>query len=456
MTQTIAAMSPELIAARIERLPVSPWHTRIRLILGTATFFDAFDVLAIAFVMPVLAQLWKLTPPQIGLLISAGYAGQVLGAMIFGALAERLGRIRTLNLTIVIISMFGFACAFAPSYWVLIVLRFLQGIGLGGELPVAATYINEIAKTHRRGRFVLLFQAIFPAGFLAAALASVLVVPTLGWQWMFVIGAIPAFLIIPIRRHVPESPRWLARIGRLEKADEVLSQIEKQVSQDGRVPLPPIPTSFPKSSANASEWKELFRSSYAKRTIALWVMWSCSGAISYGLQTWLPTFLSSVYKMSVRDALGYNLVGYVILLAAIVACALFIDRVGRRRNFLLGFLVATAILIVLWMIAERSTGPIVWALAMLTATFNGIIQLAFWLYAPEIYPTRMRALGVGWASACSRIAAMIMPAIVGVIIHAAGLSVVFLVFAVLGFVGFITAFSLAIETKDRLLEEISP
>src|ERR1019366_3873439 len=193
MTQTIAAMSPELIAARIERLPVSPWHTRIRLILGTATFFDAFDVLAIAFVMPVLAQLWKLTPPQIDLLISAGYAGQVLGAMIFGALAERLGRIRTLNLTIVIISMFGFACAFAPSYWVLIVLRFLQGIGLGGELPVAATYINEIAKTHRRGRFVLLFQAIFPAGFLAAALASVLVVPTLGWQWMIVIGAIPAF-----------------------------------------------------------------------------------------------------------------------------------------------------------------------------------------------------------------------------------------------------------------------
>jgi putative MFS transporter len=220
--------------------------------------------------------------------------------------------------------------------------------------------------------------------------------------------------------------------------------------------LPPVPESFPAPLQKSRDWTELFKSNYAKRTIALWIMWSCSGAISYGLQGWLPTFLSSVYKLSIRDALGYNLVGYVVLLTAIVLCGLFIDRIGRRLNFLLGFAAGTAILIVLWAIAEHSTGPVVWALAMLVATFNGIIQLAFWLYAPEIYPTRMRVLGAGWASACSRVAAMIMPTIVGLIIHAAGLSLVFLVFAGLGFIGFMTALLMAIETKGRPLEEISP
>ena len=172
------------IIGRIERLPSTFWHVKIRAIVGTATFFDGFDAVAIAFVLPALIGLWHLQLSEIGLLLSSGFAGQLIGAPLFGWLAERYGRIRVLNWTILILSVFGLACAFAWSYWSLAAFRFIQGLGLGGEIPVAATFVSEISKAERRGRFVLLYQLLLPLGFMAASLSSIVIVPNLGWQWM--------------------------------------------------------------------------------------------------------------------------------------------------------------------------------------------------------------------------------------------------------------------------------
>ena len=174
------AVTPEQIAARIERLPVSPWHLKLRVVMGIALFFDAFDALAIAYVLPVLIGMWKLAPAQIGLLISAGFAGQLIGAIFFGWLAERIGRIPAAVWTIGIFSVFSIVCAFSWSYPSMLVFRFIQGLGLGGEVPIAAAYIGEIAKADRRGRFFLLYQVVFAIGLAAVAVAATWVVPTLG------------------------------------------------------------------------------------------------------------------------------------------------------------------------------------------------------------------------------------------------------------------------------------
>ena len=133
------------IAARMERLPQSPWHNKLRLVVGSVNFSDAFDALTVAYVLPALIPLWHMVPAEIGTLISMGYAGQVIGAILSGWLAERYGRVPLMVGNIVLFSLMSLACILAQNYPTLLALRFLQGIGLGGEVPIANTYISEFA-----------------------------------------------------------------------------------------------------------------------------------------------------------------------------------------------------------------------------------------------------------------------------------------------------------------------
>src|SRR5437764_2715722 len=226
------------IVARLERLPTSSWQVKARIIVGVATFFDAFDALVIASVLPVIVPLWKLTPPEIGLMISAGFLGQLLGALLFGWIAERYGRMKAMVGSIALFAVMSLACAFASDYGSLLVLRTIQGIGLRGEVPVAAVLISELAKAQGRGRFVLLYELVFPVGLVAASLAGLWVVPHLGWPYMFAIGALPGFLALVLRRLLPESPRWLAVRGRLAQAETAMAQIESETRKATGEPLP--------------------------------------------------------------------------------------------------------------------------------------------------------------------------------------------------------------------------
>jgi len=188
MTEVTDRVAVDNIVARLERLPTSWWQVKTRIIVGVATFFDAFDALAIASVLPVIAPLWKLAPQQIGFMISAGFLGQLAGALLFGFIAERYGRMTAMIWSIALFGVMSLVCAFAWDYNSLLIFRTIQGVGLGGEVPVAAVFISELAKAHGRGRFVLLYELVFPIGLVAVALAGVWVVPRLGWQYMFAIG----------------------------------------------------------------------------------------------------------------------------------------------------------------------------------------------------------------------------------------------------------------------------
>src|SRR5437764_2915093 len=211
------------IVARLERLPTSWWQVKTRIIVGVATFFDAFDALAIASVLPVIAPLWKLAPAQIGFMISAGFLGQLAGALLFGFVAERYGRMTAMIWSIALFGVMSLVCAFAWDYNSLLIFRTIQGVGLGGEVPVAAVFISELAKARGRGRFVLLYELVFPVGLVAVALVGVWVVPRFGWQWMFVIGAVPALLALALRRLLPESPRWLVVPGLVAEAQVAMA-----------------------------------------------------------------------------------------------------------------------------------------------------------------------------------------------------------------------------------------
>jgi len=444
----------QTIVARIERLPVSGWHRFVRVVLGTATFFDAFDAVAIAFVAPVLAGLWHLGPVQIGFLFSSGYAGQFVGAILFGWVGERYGRIFTINLTILLISMFGLASAFAWGYASLLGFRFVQGLGIGGEVPVAATYVNEIAKARGRGRFVLLYQMLFPLGFTAASLSSVWIVRHLGWRWMFALGAVPAFLLIFIQRRVPESPRWLARHGKLEKADEVLTGLEAQIFGDSQPPALAL-TPVLESSASV-KFTDLFRGIYLGRTVCVWLMWFCAAFIGYGLLLWLPSLFHTVYRLSIDQSLRYSILGNITVLVVGIGSALVIDRLGRKTVFALSYVLAGLPLFVLWVLRSPTALTVMYLAALGVASISAA-QLALWTYTPEIYPTRMRALGSGTGSSWARAASMIAPPLIGMLLSATHEArAIFLFLSAAGFLGALIVLLFGTETSGRVLEEISP
>jgi hypothetical protein len=231
----------------------------LRVIVGIATFFDAYTVLAIVFAMPQLVTEWKLTPAEVGMIISAGYVGQLIGAVLFGSLAEKIGRLRTLFITIVLFVSMDVACLFAWGAASMIAFRFFQGVGTGGEVPVASAYINEFIGAEKRGRFFLLYEVIFPIGLMFAGMAGFFLVPIYGWKAMFVVGLVPSVLTIPLRWLMPESPRWLASKGRIAEANAVVKLLEDDATRRGAVLPEPIVRAIDSMPAAQSDWRELFK-----------------------------------------------------------------------------------------------------------------------------------------------------------------------------------------------------
>ncbi len=288
------------------------------------------------------------------------------------------------------------------------------------------------------------------------ALVATWVVPHLGWQWLFVIGAIPGFLAMAMRRVLPESPRWLASRGKLDEAKRVMGEIEDEVSERGAKPLPALPSHIPAIPRIKASWRDLFSGVYLPRTLAVWVMWFCTYLVVYGLAGWLPSIYRTVFKLPVQQALQYTFISTVAGLIGALTCASLIDRTGRRAWFTMAFLVGSIPLFALWTLGTGLTALHVVALTTVSSLFVNTLALSLYLYTPEIYPTRVRALASGAATAWLRIASMIGPFLVGAILPRAGLGMVFLVFAVASVIGGLTAFLFTLETRGRLLEELAP
>ncbi|HEY6992642.1 MAG TPA: MFS transporter [Xanthobacteraceae bacterium] len=450
----VSARSPvDDIVARLERLPSSWWQVKTRIIVGVATFFDAFDALAIASVLPVIVPLWKLAPAQIGFLISAGFLGQLAGALLFGWIAERYGRMTAMIWSIALFALMSLVCALAWDYASLLVFRTIQGIGLGGEVPVAAVFISELAKAQGRGRFVLLYELVFPVGLVAASLVGLWVVPRLGWQYMFVIGALPALLTLVLRRLLPESPRWLAVHGRNAEAQAAMALIETETQKATGAPLPPVKPVVSTADKPASV-ADLFGPLYLRRTLVVWVIWFSAYFVNYGLSIWLPTLYRTVFKLPLDVSLRYGLITQAVGLLGTLICALTIDHVGRRPWFAVSF-AAAALALAALALYPAPTAEQVLTCMTIAYFFVSTINIGVYLYTPELYPTRARALGVGAATAWLRLASMIGPTVVGMML-AGGLPSVFVTFAIVAAIAAVITGLFAIETKGRVLEEASP
>ena len=442
------------IVARLERLPYCSWHRNMRLIICTAWFFDAFDSITIAYVLPPLIGMWHLSPPQIGSLIGVGFAGQLVGAIAFGWIAERWGRLNSMIVTLLIFTLGGFACAFAKNYEVMWWLRFVQGIGLGGEVPLMAAYVNEFAKAPGRGRFSLSVQVLFSIGLPICALLGIYVVPHWGWQWMFVIGAAPALVAIPLRTMLPESPRWLASRGRFTEADAALKRIEGIATGEGKT-LPALPRDLPLVDEVKPRIADLFKGIYLKRTITVWFMWIGAYFVTYGLTAWAPSLFNFVFHLPVQLSLTYGFILSGVGLAGALLTLYLIEAIGRRRMFIIGMGVCCVPLLAFAFLGQVSAEGVLLIVSG-SFFFCSFLALGLATYTAEIYPTHLRALGGGVASAWQRAASMAGPIVVGWILPHWGINAVFVAFGLSALMGAVVAFFFAIETRAQVLEKLSP
>lgn len=444
------------LLSRLERLPLTRPVKKARAIVGMATFFDGYTTLAIAYAMPILHQVWQLNSGATAAIISSGYAGQLLGALFFGWLAERIGRLPVLLMTIVIFAVMSTACVFAWDAPSMIAFRFLQGIGTGGEVPVASAYVNELSSSEQRGRFFLLYELLFLIGLVFAGMIGYTLVPLLGWKAMFIIGTVPLLLVVPFTFRLFESPRWLIEHGQTKRAAAIITRLEASARQYGQSLADFKPSSRtvecmkPKGSL-----REMLGRFYGPRTLLLWVLWFGTYLINNGLVTWLPTLYRTVFGLPVRQAIGLGFGMTSLACLAALVCALCIDKVGRRRWYAGALGGASVALFTLYAVGAPG---VAYVFIFTTITYSCVqtITYSLYLYSAELYPTRLRATGAGFGSAWLRAGSMAGPWLIGLIVDSHAITYVFMVFGVIATLTGVVCWLFAPETTGRSLEELSP
>lgn len=419
------------------------WRLRGRIpwLLGFLMLFDSWDATVIAYTLPSISAEWGLSGLEAGWLASAGYAGAFVGAVLFGTLAERLGRLPVMRWLVIAMAVLALACSQAPGFASLVAIRLVQGLAIGGAMPVTISYVNEISPTATRGRFFGTFQFLMLAGFGLASLTSVWIVPLLGWRWMYGLAGIP-LLFAPLLWLLPESPRWLAAKGR---HGEALAALRRLGSEIGEIPAD---TATP-AAAPRVPFAELLAPRWRGRTVTAAAMWFLTSLVSFGLLTWVPSIYVSTFDIPIEKALSYNAIVSIAVFVLPVVLRQTVDRIGRRPPPIIGTLLGGIALLGL-LAVPSSQWVLIVALVMLGQIGVSVSSMVLWPWSAEIYDTRVRSVALGALSSLARAASMLTPVLVGGVMQATGSArLVFLAFGIASLAVALLWWRAAQETAGR-------
>ncbi|MED1509293.1 MFS transporter [Bacillus proteolyticus] len=384
-------------------------------IAGLGWLFDAMDVGMLSFVIVALQKDWGLSTQEMGWIGSINSIGMAVGALVFGVLSDKIGRKSVFIITLLLFSIGSGLTALTTTLTMFLVLRFLIGMGLGGELPVASTLVSESVEAHERGKIVVLLESFWAGGWLIAALISYFVIPKYGWEVAMVLSAVPALYALYLRWNLPDSPRF----QKVEKRPSIIENI-----------------------------KSVWSGKYRKATMMLWILWFCVVFSYYGMFLWLPSVM--VLKgFSLIKSFQYVLIMTLAQLPGYFTAAWFIERLGRKF-VLVTYLIGTACSAYVFGIADSLTALIV--AGMLLSFFNLGAWGALYAYTPEQYPTVIRGTGAGMAAAFGRIGGILGPLLVGYLVASqTSLSLIFTIFCGSILIGALAVIMLGQETKQQEL-----
>ena len=356
--------------------------------------------------------------------------------------ADRFGRKAVVGYSLFLAGLGSLLTALAPSLSWVFLFRFLTGLGLGAELPVAASLMGEFSPKAHRGRMVVLLEAFWAVGWLLAALVGYLLVPSLGWRAAFLAGALPALYAAYLRLSLPESPRWLVARGRAAEAEALVASWERAFPG-------PLPEPRPEPAPRPLPYGALFRPPLLRRTLFLALAWFALNAGYYGAFIWLPSLLVAQGYTLVRS-LEYVLLITLAQVPGYLVAAFLVERWGRRP-VLVGFLGLSALFA--WLLSQAASPGEVLLFGALLAFFNLGAWGAIYAYTPELFPTALRGSGAGFVAAVGRVGGILAPYATGALLPLWGPGGVLALHGGLLLLAGVFAFAVGVETRGKPLEE---
>ncbi|MGA7997526.1 MAG: MFS transporter, partial [Bradyrhizobium sp.] len=397
------------VADFIDRQPVGGFQLKLLLTCAAVLFLDGFDTQAIGYVAPALAREWGLTKGALGPVFSAGLFGLMIGALLLGPLADRIGRKRIIILSTLAFGICALATAFVHDVNALLAIRFLTGLGLGGAMPNAIAMTSEFNPRRRRATMVMIMFCGFSVGAALGGLLAAALIPHFGWRSVFVVGGIAPLLLVPVLAlRLPESVRFLALTGR---ADEEVARLLRSINPMA-VFAPATRFVVQEPALPGIPVVHLFRDGRTPVTLLLWVVFFMSLLDLYFLSNWLPTVLNDLgASVSTSAAIGSMLqVGGVV---GTFALGSIIDRFSFRALALVYFIAVFAVAA----IGQLGHSIVLVTMAIFVAGFCIVGgQIGANALAAGFYPTSVRASGVGWALGIGRVGSIVGPLVGGVLL----------------------------------------
>ncbi|EFI61539.1 MULTISPECIES: MFS transporter [Comamonas] len=427
----------------IQTAGVGKFQYRLFVIFGLVWLADAMQVLSIGFSAPSIAKTFGKTVPEALQTGTFFFIGMLIGAFVFGRLADRIGRRPVLMMAVVIDALAGVASAFAPEFAWLLVLRFITGIGVGGTLPVDYTMMAEFLPSDRRGRWLVLLESFWAVGTIFLAILALMAVywGEDAWRVIFFVTGLPALIGVVLRFYIPESPMYLNRNGKSEEARKVLQRVAKVNGN-----TVDIPALQPEKQERKSLFA-LFSQDLRRRSFSLFLAWALISIAYYGVFVYLPVKLSSEGFAFMRGQV-FLVVLALVQLPGFALSAYGVERWGRKPT-LIGFLLLSAVGCMLY---SLGSSPFVVIGSTLLMSFSLLGTWgALYAFTPEVYPTDLRASGMGMAGAVARFGGLFAPAIIAPIM-ATHFTMALAVLSAMLVGGALSIWAVDVESRNRALD----